>query len=1027
MTGDGVDFADFFSELYGRPPFPWQTDLARSVLKERSWPDVVDVPTGLGKTALLDIAVFVAAMTSGGAGADRPGRRRIFFVVDRRIVVDEAHLRGLRLSRALDAALAEGTDTATRRVAIGLRDLAPDAEAPLTIPPPVPVPSVHQSVLPVTRMRGGVTWDAAWLDRPDRPGLVVGTVDQVGSRLLFRGYGVSDRRKPIDAALVGVDALVLVDEAHLAGVMISTLTEAQRRDRSTLGLPPATVLQMTATPRSTGSSAYVFDVDAHRSNDVAWRRLNAFKELSVVDCPPKKAVAALVDATLGLIEAGSDTVLVVCNTVDRARQVHDELAQATVRRRDPVDAEALLLIGRSRPGDRELLTEHLLRRFGVDRDRSGRPRPSILVATQTVEVGANLDADGLVSESAPWDALVQRLGRLNRLGELVDSAQAIVIHDNEPDRVYGAPRQATWEWLGRVAGTGGRLDVSPLACRDAQPPSDTASEPRLAPLLTFPILDAWSNTAPPPHPDPPIAPYLHGLGSDAATITIAWRDGMIDDGGAADEERPEAAISADLAALPILATEQVEVPLHAARRWLRGEAAVPLSDLDEDVGGAEKATVVRDGFRAAAWRAGAPQTADSTAAPPATGGSWRWVEAESLRPGDTLVVPSERGGLDRYGWSPQSLDTVLDLAEVSRFRFDPSTAQLRRRWLRLDRRTGTRLGLADEDVSELRTRLRALAIRGNEDDTGEHDIGFWLADAIGRVLESHAGLDRQQRIPGTAWTPITLNAVQAWLRDGVELVSAVDRAASVLVGAGYQALDDRFLLTSRLRAASFERDDELPECSSMGLRPVGLVAHHTNVGNRARAIAEAIGLAPEVVRAVEAAARCHDLGKVEPRFQAMLCGGDRYEAMLLDEPLAKSGIDPVDRVAYRRARIRSGLPAGARHEAWSASLVRRHLLRPELNTTVDPDLVIHLVASHHGHSRPWLPPVLDEAPTEIEVVVDAGSGDRPTVERARSDETVDFDHPLRFSRLNARYGRWGLALLEAIVRCADMTVSGEGS
>jgi CRISPR-associated endonuclease/helicase Cas3 len=65
--------------------------------------------------------------------------------------------------------------------------------------------------------------------------------------------------------------------------------------------------------------------------------------------------------------------------------------------------------------------------------------------------------------------------------------------------------------------------------------------------------------------------------------------------------------------------------------------------------------------------------------------------------------------------------------------------------------------------------------------------------------------------------------------------------------------------------------------------------------------------------------------------------------------------------------------------------------------------------------------VHDPLPQEVTAVID---GEKVTVSSAR---TVDLDQPARFARLNDRYGRWGLALLEAIVRCADMTVSEEGS
>lgn len=71
------DFTCFYQQVHGDQPFPWQADLVREVLSERSWPELIDVPTGLGKTALLDIAVFVLAATSEEAGADRLGRRRI--------------------------------------------------------------------------------------------------------------------------------------------------------------------------------------------------------------------------------------------------------------------------------------------------------------------------------------------------------------------------------------------------------------------------------------------------------------------------------------------------------------------------------------------------------------------------------------------------------------------------------------------------------------------------------------------------------------------------------------------------------------------------------------------------------------------------------------------------------------------------------------------------------------------------------------------------------------------------------------
>lgn len=1018
MTLESADFFPFYSEINGVAPFPWQADLVEQVLGESAWPDLIDVPTGLGKTALIDIAVFIAAVTAHQPGAQRLGRRRMFFVVDRRIVVDEAYRRAETLASKLDRAT-EGS--VAHRVALGLRSLAPYLDRPLAVPPPSPRSPVDREVLRVTKMRGGVTWDAAWLERPDVPGVVVGTVDQVGSRLLFRGYGVSDRRKPIDAALAGVDSLVLVDEAHLAEAMTTTLDAAHQRDDGDVGVPKATVVQLTATPGATTQRSYRFDVDAHRSSDEAWRRLNAPKRLSLVATDVKRIVETVTAETVRCVTGGFETVLVVCNTVDRARQVHGALLRATTGKKASLDASVDLLIGRSRPADRDFLVGRLLARFGLDRSRDAG-RAAVLVATQTVEVGANLDVDALVTESAPWDALVQRLGRLNRLGKDPE-ARAVVVHDDADSPVYGAPRSITWDTLSGLVGQS-TVDVSPLACRTLERsiPAEAWSERRGVPLLTIPTLDGWTRTAPVPFPDAPIPPYLHGRERNAANVSIAWRDGLlVEDPMGEDTERSDVEIGGDLSMLPVLAAEQIEVPIHAARQWLGGERPTPVSDLDDDDDIPATGRLVSEPFRALAWR-----DTDSRAARRATGGAWVWVEAPAIRPGDVLVVPIERGGLDRYGWEPASKAPVLDVAEMARFTPEAGPRSPRGR-LRLDAGTAGRLGLSPEDHLRLSRSLRAL--QRDEPDADGSEIepaNVVLADAVEGILAGPDGPAEGERFSETAWTRATLERLAAWLP------TAVVREVPVGFGPGIdriQSPPDRFVMAASLgEGAIIDRDDEQPECSSMGPAPVSLRAHHRNVGDRARQIANALGLAEDLCDAVEAAARWHDLGKVEPRFQAMLCGGDPFEAMLVDEPLAKSGLDPTDRAGFRRARARSRLPAGARHEAWSAAFVRRHLTDQHVAVDFDVDLVIHLVASHHGHARPWLPPVVDDRPADVIHLMEDGLGGTKNANvTIQTGETVDFEHPARFARLNRRYGRWGLALLESIVRCADMTVSGEGS
>lgn len=153
----------------------------------------------------------------------------------------------------------------------------------------------------------------------------------------------------------------------------------------------------------------------------------------------------------------------------------------------------------------------------------------------------------------------------------------------------------------------------------------------------------------------------------------------------------------------------------------------------------------------------------------------------------------------------------------------------------------------------------------------------------------------------------------------------------------------------------------------------------------------------------------------------MLFGGSEIAAELAEEPLAKSGMPQDDRAQRLRALRLSGLPRGARHEAWSETIVAAHLQSLEEPYPGDEDLLRHLVASHHGHDRPLLPPVDDPGTHTVDADVEDV---HVHVSLPTGVRLADAD---RFVELNARYGRWGLALLETIVRCADMTVSSEGS
>lgn len=939
------DFGRFFAEVHGKEPFPWQADLVESVVDAGRWPDVIDVPTGLGKTAVLDAAVFIAAIAPGIA------RRRIYLVVDRRLIVDQAHDH----ARQIQEALRTGKGPVCERIASRLRADGDEPDA---------------QVLDVTRMRGGTTWSWRWLDRPDRHAIITGTIDQIGSRLLFRGYGTGQHLRPIDAALTGTDSLILVDEAHLAAPFVRTVRDAVNLEPPGTWRPPV-VVSMSATAPAQRERARVHTISrADEDNDRAGLRLRSPKSLHLLTAQKgtvDKSLAGWAAALAALQDSGK-VVVVVCNTVARARAVF------TLLREGP--AEARLLIGRIRDIDRD----YLMQNGWYDRSRTDRTRstgrPLILVSTQTIEVGADIDADVLISESAALPALVQRLGRLNRAGVLAGSP-ALVIHDpaaTSDDPVYGPARIATWQWLCTLtppvklkAGaplTGG-YDVSPLALRrltgGLSVGEAAAMQPgeRYIPVLNEATFDAWAQTSPIPHPDPPVAPFLHGIDDDdERDVSITWRTWRRD---LSDKQW------ADLAALvPPSADEAIQIPVRAARSWLTGAAAraEDFSDLEST----------------------APSGTDSD---DTSGPAGRWpvlryrnrdsIETVSrpqdIRPGDALIVPAGFGGCDEYGWNPRSALPVADVADYA-FRHG-------RPMLRL---TASLPGLVAVHHPEMRDAIGDLVASVQDDLAGDSLNAGSYRKTLRELLDAiPPPADPEREKPRL-----------------VRNLQVLGRSARVYPYPG------GVLLT--VRGGGFETDRTALGSSATGT-PASLAAHQEAVRARAGEFARNLELDARITATVQLAALLHDEGKRDPRFQAMLYG--RPVRLLTPhlEPRAKSGLDPADRAAFRRAQAIGGYPPEMRHEALSARIAALHAQAG--GQDIDPDLLIHLVATHHGRGRPLLPPVADPDPR----LVIAGPY------QADTSETIDWDGPARFARLTRQHGRWGLALLETIVRLADIWCS----
>lgn len=239
---------------------------------------------------------------------------------------------------------------------------------------------------------------------PHERAILVGTQDILVSRALNRGYAQSPFRWPMDFGLVNNDAMWVFDEVQLLGEAVATSSQLAefRKQMGTFGRVPS--VWMSATFERSWLNTVDFhehvDViglqDSDKQDEIVRQRLHATKRVQETnECNTPRECAEFVknqhrDGTL---------TIVISNTVGRAQEIWDELRKAGFN-------DAVLLHSRFRPCEREGIVKQAI-----------AATAGIIVSTQVIEAGVDIDADLMITDVAPWASLVQRFGRVNRRGE----------------------------------------------------------------------------------------------------------------------------------------------------------------------------------------------------------------------------------------------------------------------------------------------------------------------------------------------------------------------------------------------------------------------------------------------------------------------------------------------------------------------------------------------------------------------------------------------------------------------------------
>jgi CRISPR-associated endonuclease/helicase Cas3 len=826
--------------------YHWQSELFLRFCAGE-FPTDIDLPTGTGKTSLMDVWFLAVAYQAMRGKLTVP--RRLVWVVNRRVVVDQATDRARGIVRNV-AKLPTDCIEALRGLSVT------GCESPA-----------------ISTLRGEKADNREWTKDPSRPAIVIGTVDMVGSRLLFSGYGDGDYYRPQHAGLLGVDALVVNDEAHLTPAFVHLLEGVSERSPARhIAGKAFRYISLSATHcDGAGRNRFPLSLDEDMATSTAFgTRVTGYKRLSLHPVADNRKLETRILELA--VQPGAGRTIVYIEQPEKALEMLRRIERVHPNR-------AKLLTGTMRGYERDrLLGTDVLKAMVVE---APPVDPVFLVATSAGEVGIDITSERQISSLVSADHLIQRFGRLNRFGTGRGEAHLVYTPPKETEAVL----TKTVEYLQSLEELDGGRDIRCLVLRDNPPATDAQTEtPVLAELHDW-LIELWCQTSDPTRGYPRVEPWLHGKQDDEWPETeIAWREDVpfLTENASCDQRRLA------LRYHRVLAREKLREPTKRITEKLGALAAVQ-----------------------------------------------PWTKILVQRKDRSIEVSTLRQAADS-----RQLDYALVL-------LPPGLGALVHGMFAVDvsKDAESPNDVADE-ISDEGERKRQRWISERKDQGGYEFTLLPVADSVGpESAEDLKSFAESKGMRVMLQVPIS--------------VSDDDETP------------DRALIYLRERPG---------RKSSNG--PVLLAAHTKNVSSRAEELAGR--LVPDLAQLLREAGHLHDTGKASEIWQRGMGNND------VSIKIAKPN---------ERLNRRGGGLAGYRHEL--GSLVEA--LGSDAIAVSDGtrNLLLHLIASHHGHARPHYPPNAHD------------------VRDLRGSQDAMDESPSRFGRLVDDWGPWGLAYLEAIFKAAD--------